>query len=641
MSAEKKQSGLNKDISSIFAGLEEIGNGRSDEAAGRSEKPPAPRDSGAEAANGGGSKTLSLEEGGSQSESARAPSASAGGEPYSGETAGEIFVVGTFPNRRNALIGVDIGRSSLKAVQVYPVAGGWEIGGVAIKEVRLDPDQEGLDRIEAVVAVLKELVSLTHVRSREFACCLRGDGINTILIPLARMPRKELEGASRLEAKRRVSFDVEKALLQSRSVGDQTGRPGAKVNYLVTVLRREVLRRRLEIFQETGLVLKALVPMPFVWKQLLGTLGAGERTVMVVDIGSARSQVHVCKDRQVRFSREFPWGGDQVTSGIVEAGKAFGEKQYIEWEEAEALKRGNNLVTGLGGGQLRSSLTVAQAGSMVRPVIERIVQECRRSLDYYDQLFRDGKVERVYLTGGGALLPGFSSFFQERFSVPVELLLPPETVRFHPSIQDREDVIRKFPILARSAALAMTSKPEVNFVPPLALFLQNLLRSKAAVVILAGFLFLLSFLFYRSKAAVIPRLQSQIADQEALATSLRGGLAPYQELDQLRARLRERGHLHEYSHQRRPAWRGILKELGGLTPPEITLTRITLLASAGVQPHEMEIAGQVLRSRPAAARSPVTDFVVAMENSPYFRNLSKIREDNRAGTFSFNAELVY
>lgn len=627
MPEDKKNSGLNKDISSIFAGLEEVGNGRGTKPEEKPEEVARPE-------NNQPAPETTAPEPIIQSEDP--------GEESAQELLleGELFIAGSFPARRQALIGLDIGRSGIRLVQVYPVPGGWEIGGVAFKEIRLDPDEEGLEVEDRLAGALKELLNEAKIRSRTFASSLRGEGINTCLIPLARMPKKELEGASRLEVKRRVAFDVEKAAIHNSLAEDPGGRPGAKLNYLVTATRREAVQRRMAITQSLGILVKALVPMPFAWKGVLGILPETSEAVMVVDIGSVKTTINIFKEDRLKFSREVSGGGDGVTSEIIQAGRTFGEPTQIEWEEAEEIKRKNNLITGLGGGVLRSVLTIPQAGSMVRPVLERIVQECRRSLEYYDQLFRDGKVSRIYLTGGGALLPGFYSFFQERLTTPTELLLPPENLHLHPSIRDGEGVFNRFPILARAASLALLQKPDINLIPPVALFIQSILRSKVAIVGFALFLFIVSFLFHNSKAALIPEVQRQIAGQERQVERLTEQLAPYSELETLKRKESGMAKLTTYSREPQPDWKGILKELSLITPPEVVLKRITLQSSEEGPGQELLIEGNVLHSEGTLA-APVTDFVVLMEKSPFFRDVEAIKESGREGTFSFKCSLAY
>ena len=233
MPENKKKSGLSKEISSIFAGLPEVDNGRGEKPVPSESLPP---DTAVKSALSPAVTPRTLSE--------------------------EITRDGNFPRRRNALVGLDIGPSSIILVQIYPVASGWEIGGYAIKENRLVQDEDGLVKKDSLLGELKELVAATGCKRGIYLATLRGASISTSLVPLARMPQKELDSACRLEVKRRVSFNVEKALIHSQMVSEAAARPGGKVNYLVTVGRREMIRRRMAILQEANLRVGGLFRFP-------------------------------------------------------------------------------------------------------------------------------------------------------------------------------------------------------------------------------------------------------------------------------------------------------------------------------------------------------------------------------------------
>ncbi len=633
MPEEKKKSGLHKDLSSIFSGLEEIDNGR-----GEKNDPPQPAEEPIE-------QPAEEPAGEDKTGEAEAPAVlvAPSTPAVSKDVTEKLNLDGSFPRRRNAINGLDIGQSSIKLVQLYPVGDGWEIGGYALQEIRLEQDEEGLDKPDFLLKHLKELIAETGARGQQFVCSLRGDSVNTSLIPLARMPKKEMESACRLEAKRRVAFNVDKAFLQSYSVREKTERPGGKLNHIVTVVRREMVNRRLGILQEAGLQVVALLPLPFAWKAFLNRLVGADasRTAAIVDIGSDRTQVSIFKGEELQFNREFETGGDQVTEAIIQAGLSLGGKVDISWEEAEELKKTKNLLqAGLAAEPVKGNLNTSHVISMVRPVLERIAKESQRSLEYYRQLFRGEGVNRIYLSGGGALVPGLARFFQDRVRTPVELLRLPQNVTLHPSLKSREEVNKLFPRLSKAAALAATRKPEINFIPLLDKIVQNILQRKILVILPAVFLFGCSFLFYQSKAKLIPTWKKSVGEKRAQYDRIGRELAPYEVLSELREQLKNREKIGQLAFIRQPNWRGVLKELSRITPSDIILTQIYLVE--GVAPQSIFCEGCVVRTKDQASlRSVVTEFIVKVETSPFFKEVEMVSENLEKGSLKFGCTLVY
>ena len=65
-----------------------------------------------------------------------------------------------------------------------------------------------------------------------------------------------------------------------------------------------------------------------------------------------------------------------------------------------------------------------QVFEAIAPVLGELATELRRSLDYYRSRAQGRSVDRVLLTGGGALLPNFAQFLQNELQVPVAVADP-------------------------------------------------------------------------------------------------------------------------------------------------------------------------------------------------------------------------
>lgn len=615
MAEEKKKSGLQKDISSIFAGLEDIDNGRQS-------VPVLPAEA--------------EEKSGLGTENDRLPDAVSPRQI----TIPRLIFGGEFPKKRNSFTGLDIGFSSIKLVQVYAVPGGWEIGGYAIQELVGGGEGKGVLASGDLARILKNIFLETGAPRSRIVCSLRIGEVLTTLVPLGRIQKNELVSACRLEVGRWATFSMEKAFLQQVEVDKGNVRPGGKINYIVTAAGRQTVSGLLEAIREAGLQIAALLPLPFAWKDYLSAISQKEETAAtaVVDVSLTRTVVTIYKGTQIRFSREFEYGGQQITEAILQAGKTFGIAGSLPPEDAEEIKRTVDLFASNGSHPVKGSLTASQIGGMVRPVLEKIVQESKRSFDYYRQLYRQEEVGRVYLCGGGSLMPGFEKFFRERVRQPIALLGAPEQLRLHNSLGDGEEIKAIFPRLARAAALSMNRKWEINFIPPLDKILQNILHRKVTIIIPILALILVSYVFYRSKADLLPMHQGLLKQKREELKEIQDKLAPYQALADLQGQLASRCEFEVSSTARQPNWKGILKEFGRITPPNVVVTGIMTLPGEGAQ--RILCSGRVIDSV-VSHQSGVTQFIVQVENSPFFREVEKISEDIDRGMFSFSCTLIY
>ncbi len=611
MDDKDKKSGLGKDIPSIFSGLPEINNGREEQpVSGPSVEQSAPERE----------------------------------ERFVFErTAGETLLDGSFPGHRQAVLGVDIGASSIKLVQLNPSPEGWVVAGWLISEKRPERDEGGLESRESIIRRVREAVEAAGLKNRSSALSFRGDAVHVSLAAFAAMPKKELTAAARLEAKRWVSFNLEKALVQTyRLTGDQV-RPGAKQNHLIIAARREAISRALAAGGGAGLTVSALLPQAFAWKG--GMAAAGEedtRVRAVIDIGSDRTEVTVYQGEKIRFCRQFQTGGDDITGAIIRAGASFSTRVEISPEEAEKIKAEIDLIYGPASTTVKEALTAGQAGSMVRPVMERIVQESIRSLDYFSQLFGELAVDTVVLSGGGILVPGLERFFGERMRRQVVTFALPEEWKLHGSLRNPETLKKNFPRLSRAAALALTRKPEVNFVPAAEIVSQRVVKSWPSLVILAAAVIGFSYLVHLPKSGQVPRLRELVAAQRSELNRLQAELADFQVLEGLREELAERERIGRAVSARRPDWNGVFRELSRITPDRIILWNIYLIGRS--VPNSIVCEGRVMPG-PTLPTGVISEFLGKINASPYFREVEQITtrldERTQSADFSFKTTLIY
>jgi Tfp pilus assembly protein PilN len=67
---------------------------------------------------------------------------------------------------------------------------------------------------------------------------------------------------------------------------------------------------------------------------------------------------------------------------------------------------------------------------LVRPVLERLMAEIGRSLDYYRTQFHVERIDRIFLTGGGANTKNIITYLSETLRLPVERLNPFDKILF-------------------------------------------------------------------------------------------------------------------------------------------------------------------------------------------------------------------
>ena len=145
----------------------------------------------------------------------------------------------------------------------------------------------------------------------------------------------------------------------------------------------------------------------------------------MVDIGTARMEINVVKQGMLRFTRGVPLGGETLTQSVIQT-------LGTDFSQAETIKREQGLTGN------------AKVKEVLQPVIDRLIVEIQRSVDYYRAQSRDGALERMFLAGGTPLMPGFVEHFASFFDAKVSLFNPFEGMDCSTVNSDLEPLAPRF-----------------------------------------------------------------------------------------------------------------------------------------------------------------------------------------------------
>jgi Tfp pilus assembly PilM family ATPase len=144
---------------------------------------------------------------------------------------------------------------------------------------------------------------------------------------------------------------------------------------------------------------------------------AADEVRAYVNIGASTMDLAIGRageSRIIGFARSIPVAGHQMTRSIQErcGCETFAEAERIKREQTQVL---------LAGRAIASDRSNEQASRAIMPVIDRMISEIRRSLDFYISQPDGMAVDRLVLSGGQATLPNLAAYMEERLGIPVEV----------------------------------------------------------------------------------------------------------------------------------------------------------------------------------------------------------------------------
>lgn len=317
--------------------------------------------------------------------------------------------------KEKSVIGIDIGTSSLKVVQLRrdgqtavletygELALGPYAGGKVGQATSLPADK--------IAETLTDLLRESNVTTND---CGVSIPFSRSLLRLITLPRrddpKEQKTMVELEARKYIPVPVAEVQFDWFVVPDplpEGEKPSDKMKVLLVAVHNDELALLQGVVQ--GAQLAASFFEIEIFSTIRSVVNEPVKPVLVIDIGASASKVYVVEHGVVAFSHNIPQGGQDVTRTIAAAGN-------MSIDQAEQAKKTHGFKTdGLP--------NMPYDRSTIEIIFSRIFEEARRTLVQFETT-QQKTVASLVLTGGGGVTRELAAYAQNFFSIPVQLADP-------------------------------------------------------------------------------------------------------------------------------------------------------------------------------------------------------------------------
>lgn len=319
---------------------------------------------------------------------------------------------GLFGGKKSkSVIGVDIGSSSLKVVQLrqergiavletYGELSLGPYGGVEVGQATNLPAQKIAETLadllrEAKVSTTDAGVSIPFSRS---------------LLTLIELPRRDSEAEQKtmieLEARKYIPVPVSEVQLDWFILPEEQGAPqNSKISVLLVAVHNDELTLLQSVV--TGAGLTASFYEIELFSTIRSVVSEPVQPVMVLDIGASATKAYIVERGVIALSHSIPQGGQDVTRSIASANN-------MPIGRAEELKKEHGFSGTQDGAYDRKTIEL---------VFSRIFDEAHRVATQFEAAHQKA-ISAVMLTGGGGVTKELAAFAQGIFSIPVTLADP-------------------------------------------------------------------------------------------------------------------------------------------------------------------------------------------------------------------------
>lgn len=343
-----------------------------------------------------------------------------------------------FLNRKKEVVGIDIGSSSVKLVQLKEQKGGYHLINAGI--IPLPPEaivDNTLMDSSSIVEAVKNLISSLGVKAKDVACSISGNSVIIRKISLPAMPPEELEDQITWEAEQYIPFDINDVNIDFQIISPDALDP-SKMNVLLVASKKDIINDYVAVFNEAGLQLSVVDVDSFAVQNAFEINHDTEPNQVhaLVNVGAGVMNINVVKDGATLFTRDVQMGGNLYTEEI--------QKQLgVSGVEAESLKL------------LSYEAQSEPLAEVINKVNDAITQEIRRSLDFYNSTANEDRITRIYMGGGCSKMHNLAAAVSEKLGVPVEKINPFAKLHFSEKDFDIEYLQEIGPLMVVCVGLAI------------------------------------------------------------------------------------------------------------------------------------------------------------------------------------------
>jgi type IV pilus assembly protein PilM len=315
-----------------------------------------------------------------------------------------------FTKKTDPVIGLDIGSTSVRLLQLSSQGSGYRIDHFAIeplsKGVVVD---KTVQDVEAISNAISRAVKASGTRAKSCAIAVSGSAVFTKTISLpADLAASDIESQVQIEANQYIPYPLDEVSLDFEVLGPSP-RNADMMDILLAASKSENIESRQDAIDTAGLTAKVVdveafaIANAFELIRQRDGVNRGE-AVGFFDMGFDLTTLLVIKGGQVVYTRDHPFGGHQLLEEI--------QRRYdMTIEQASFFERNEEAPEDF-------------EEEVLEPFQLNIVHQISRALQFYASSNEYSNIGTIYLSGGAASLKGLAPMVQQELGMTTRIADP-------------------------------------------------------------------------------------------------------------------------------------------------------------------------------------------------------------------------
>jgi type IV pilus assembly protein PilM len=314
-----------------------------------------------------------------------------------------------------AVVGLDIGSSAVKAVELKPVGKtGYKVSAFASAPVPPDTIVDGaiVDGV-AVADAIRRVFETKRFKAKDVVASLSGNAVIVKKIALPVMTETELDESIYWEAEQYIPFDIQDVNLDYQILETAPGDGGKQtMEVLLVAAKRDKIDDYTGVIAQAGRTAVVVDIDAFAVQNCYEqNYGLDSGVTMLLNAGASSINVNIVAGDQSLFTRDISVGGNTFTDAV--------QREFnLPFDVAEQVKKGHQV----------DGVPFEDVRPVLRTMTESMVLEIHKTFDFFKGTTSQDRIARVVLCGGACRAEGFAELLEERFGAPVEYLDPFKTI---------------------------------------------------------------------------------------------------------------------------------------------------------------------------------------------------------------------
>lgn len=340
----------------------------------------------------------------------------------------------SFLDGRDAVVGIDIGSSSVKVVELSYRGGNYRLESMG--EAMLPSDaiiRKSISRGDIVSGVISSLVSRLGVRTKKAVIGVSGEAVALKVVNVPRMfLGKDMEKLVPDLVRTSLRRDVSGVNYSYTPLFRRNGKSEETQVLIAAVSKKTAQEYKSSLFS-TGLRARVIDIDAMALSNVYTVFcrGRGQK-VALVNVGASGTNLSVLDGTVPFVLRDIPLGGQWITLHLM-------EKFKITYEEAERIKF-----------SIKGYARYDEIESVFADFVARATDEVKTVLDEAGEV-----IDRIILSGGSSRIATLADALGGVIGAPVEISNPFQNINVSDSRFDPEYIEHLAPKMAIAAGLAL------------------------------------------------------------------------------------------------------------------------------------------------------------------------------------------